>query len=414
MVHFEKFVLDNGLTVLVNEDRNTPMVAMNILYNVGARDEHVDMTGFAHLFEHLMFGGSPNIPKYDTPLENAGGENNAFTNNDITDYYLTIPASNIETGFWLESDRMNNLAFSEKSLEVQRHVVIEEYKQSYLNQPYGDVWLLLRPLAYLVHPYQWPTIGKDISHISEARLQDVRKFFTRFYNPANAIMTLSGNIDPDQAFILSKKWFGPISKPHDYIRNIPAEPAQEQSRQLAVRRNVPYDAIYKAWHMCHRTHPSYHPTDLISDILGNGKSSRLYLRLVKERKIFSEISAFITGDLDEGLFIVQGKLVEGVKMKEAEDLLISEIDKISSDKINGEELRKVKNKVESNHEFSLVNIINRAINLSFFELIGDAGQINQEVSKYFSVTARDIKETALGLFRAENCSTLYYYSDRTK
>ncbi len=269
MVHFEKFVLGNGLRVLVNEDRNTPMVAMNILYDVGARDEHHEKTGFAHLFEHLMFGGSQNIPKYDTPLENAGGENNAFTNNDITDYYLTIPAANIETGFWLESDRMNNLAFSEKSLNTQKHVVIEEYKQSYLNQPYGDVWLLLRPLAYKMHPYQWQTIGKDITHIAEASLEDVKDFFRRFYNPANAILTLSGNIKPDAALKLSEKWFGPIKKQHSYVRNLPEEPIQDSVHYKEVIRNVPFDALYKAWHMCKRSHPAYHSADLISDILGN-------------------------------------------------------------------------------------------------------------------------------------------------
>ncbi|MBE9491597.1 MAG: insulinase family protein, partial [Bacteroidetes bacterium] len=260
MIDFDKFELNNGLKVIVHQDTSTPIVAMNILYDVGARDEDPDKTGFAHLFEHLMFGGSENIPKYDVPLENAGGENNAFTNNDITNYYLTIPKQNMELAFWLESDRMLQLAFSEKSLEVQRNVVIEEFKQSYLNQPYGDIWLLLRPLAYKLHPYQWTTIGKDISHIENATRKDVKAFYRKFYNPNNAILTVAGDIEMKEIEKLAQKWFGSIESFPKHERNLPLEPKQLEQRHLRVKRNVPFDSIYKAYHMCKRTDEDYYTT----------------------------------------------------------------------------------------------------------------------------------------------------------
>ena len=411
MVNFERFVLENGLRVIVHSDTSTPMVALNILYNVGARDEEPEKTGFAHLFEHLMFGGSVNIPKYDTPLENAGGENNAFTNNDITNYYLTIPKQNLELAFWLESDRMLDLAFSEKSLEVQRNVVIEEFRQSYLNQPYGDVWLLLRPLAYKVHPYRWSTIGKEIAHIENATMEDVRSFYKRYYNPNNAILTVAGNVTIDEIRPLAEKWFGPIARGPGQKRNLPAEPVQEEVRSLSVERPVPFDGIYKAYHMCSRKDARYHTTDLISDILSNGNSSRLYSRLVKQQKLFSDLHAYITGDIDEGLFIFTGKLVKGVSMEQAEQALNHEIETIRETAVDPEELTKVKNKIESNLEFSEISVLNKAMNLSFSELLGDANLINLEKEQYGRVTAEMITAVARDMFRPENCSTLYYYSN---
>jgi predicted Zn-dependent peptidase len=411
MVNFERFLLENGLRVIVHTDTSTPMVALNLLYNVGARDEEPDKTGFAHLFEHLMFGGSVNIPKYDTPLENAGGENNAFTNNDITNYYLTIPKQNLELAFWLESDRMLDLAFSEKSLEVQRNVVIEEFRQSYLNQPYGDVWLLLRPLAYKVHPYRWSTIGKEIAHIENATMEDVRSFYKRYYNPNNAILTVAGNVTVDEIRELATKWFGPIQRGPEEERKLPAEPVQEEVRSLSVERQVPFDGIYKAYHMCSRKDDRYHTTDLISDILSNGNSSRLYSRLVKQQKLFSDLHAYITGDIDEGLFIFTGKLVKGVTMEQAEHALNLEIDAIKETAVDPEELTKVKNKIESNLEFSEISILNKAMNLSYSELLGDANLINLEKEHYGRVTDEMIMEVARDMFRPENCSTLYYYSN---
>ncbi len=411
MVNFERFLLENGLRVIVHTDTSTPMVALNILYNVGARDEEPEKTGFAHLFEHLMFGGSVNIPKYDTPLENAGGENNAFTNNDITNYYLTIPKQNLELAFWLESDRMLELAFSEKSLEVQRNVVIEEFRQSYLNQPYGDVWLLLRPLAYRVHPYRWSTIGKEIAHIENATMEDVRSFYKRYYNPNNAILTVAGNVTVEEVRSLATKWFGPIQRGPEHVRNLPLEPVQEEARSLSVDRPVPFDGIYKAYHMCSRKDARYHTTDLISDILSNGNSSRLYSRLVKQQKLFSDLHAYITGDIDEGLFIFTGKLVKGVPMEQAEQALNHEIETIRETAVDPEELTKVKNKIESNLEFSEISVLNKAMNLSYSELLGDANLINLEKEQYGRVTGEMITEVARDMFRPENCSTLYYYSN---
>ncbi|MEZ5197735.1 MAG: pitrilysin family protein [Bacteroidales bacterium] len=411
MIGFEKFELSNGLRVIVHKDTSTPIVAMNILYDVGARDEHPDKTGFAHLFEHLMYGGSVNIPKYDTPLENAGGENNAFTNNDITNYYLTIPKQNLELAFWLESDRMLNLSFSKKSLEVQRNVVVEEFKQSYLNQPYGDVWLLLRPLVYKVHPYQWATIGKELSHIENATMQDVKDFYNTYYNPNNAILVVAGDVDTDDIKKLAKKWFGPIESREKTIRNIPPEPEQTEERKLTVMRDVPYDSIYKAYHMCNRHDPNYHTTDLISDILSNGDSSRLYSHLVKDKKLFSEIHAYISGDIDEGMFVISGKLSEGVEMEEADSALLNELENLKSQLVTERELDKVKNKIESNLEFSEMNVMNKAMNLAYSELLGDADLINQEKVKYNAVSREGILKTATGLFKQTNCSTLYYQAN---
>ncbi len=327
MINFDRFELNNGLKVIVHKDTSTTIVVVNILYNVGAKDEESDKTGFAHLFEHLMFGGSVNIPKYDEPLERVGGENNAFTNNDITNYYLTLPKQNIETAFWLESDRLLSLAFSQKSLEVQRNVVIEEYKQRYLNQPYGDAWLLLKPLAYKVHPYRWATIGKEISHIENANMDDVKYFFEKYYRPNNAILTIAGDVQLSEIKKLSQKWFGHLKRGKGFERTIPVEPEQTESRKLVVKRDVPYDAIYKAFHMCARVDKEYHTVDLMSDILSNGKSSRLYVELVKKQKIFSEINAYLTGDFHKGLFVISANLIKGVKIEEAEAAINYELEK---------------------------------------------------------------------------------------
>jgi len=412
MINFKKFQLNNGLKVIVHEDRSTPLAVVNILYDVGARDEHPDQTGFAHLFEHLMFGGSVNIPVYDRPLEEVGGENNAFTTNDLTNYYLTIHSSNIETGFWLESDRMLGLAFSEKSLDVQRNVVVEEFRQNYLNQPYGDVWLLLKPLAYKIHPYRWATIGKDITHIENAQMADVRQFFKKYYCPNNAIMVVAGNIGLDEVKHLADKWFAPI-KPGDVPeRNLPAEPLQKKARTLTVEKDVPLDALYKTYHTCARRDKEFHSVDLLSDILSNGNSSRLYIELVKKKKLFSDINAYMSGDIDKGLFIFSGKLIKGVRMEEAEAGIDEELSKMKEELVEETELSKVKNKVESTLLFSEMNILSKAINLATSELLGDASLINTEVEKYHSVTAEQIKEQANTIFNDTNSSTLYYLSKK--
>lgn len=411
MITFDKFVLDNGLKVLVHHDNTTPVVAVNILYDIGARDEHPEKTGFAHLFEHLMFGGSIHIPKYDEPLEKAGGENNAFTNNDITNYYLTIPVNNMETAFWLESDRMLSLAFSEKSLEVQRNVVSEEFKQVYLNQPYGDVWLLLRELAYKVHPYQWPTIGKKLEHIQQASMQDVKDFFFRFYRPNNAIMVVAGNINTENVKKLADKWFGAIPKGNVPLRNLPKEPEQKEFRFSQVKRDVPFDAIYRAYHICDRLHKNYYATDLLSDILGNGKSSRLYQALIKEKKLFSDISAYISGDRDEGLLIISGKLLKGVDLKDADNAIDSVLENIISKGITEDELQKVKNRVESTIEFSKVNIMDKAMDIAYMEWLSDGNEINNVSQYYQNVTAQQILDVAKYNLRKTNCSEIHYLSN---
>lgn len=412
MVDFEKFELANGLKVIVNTDTTTPLVAMNILYKVGARNEEASKTGFAHLFEHLMFGGSVNISSYDEPLQKAGGENNAFTNNDFTNYYLTIPSPNLETAFWLESDRMLELGFSPDSLETQRHVVIEEFRQRYLNQPYGDTWLLLRPLAFKVHPYQWATIGKEISHIENATLEDVKSFFFRFYHPGNAILTLSGDITLSKAKELTEKWFGPIPAQKSTSSAIAAEPTQTEKRTLTVEKDVPFDALYKAWHCCSRYDKDYYVTDLLTDVLSGGKSSRLFNTLVKDKKLFSNINVYMMGDLDASLVVAEGKLVSGVKMEDAEKALDEEIKKIIDAPVAERELNKVRQKAESGLIFGEMNHDNRALNLAYFEMLGDVNLINKQIENYRNVTAEQIQRVASEIFKESNSSVLYYLAKK--
>jgi zinc protease len=412
MIKFDKFKLKNDLTVIVHQDRSTPLACVNILYDVGARDEHESKTGFAHLFEHLMFGGSVNVPNYDEPLQMVGGENNAFTTNDITNYYCTVPTENLETAFWLESDRMLSLAFTDKSLEVQRSVVIEEFKQRYLNQPYGDVWLLLRPLAYKVHPYKWATIGKEISHIENATMADVRAFFKEHYNPANAILVVAGNVETENVKRLAEKWFEPIDKGIKPKRSLPKEPKQTEPRKLTVERDVPVDSIYKAYHMCSRNDKNYHTLDLMSDILSRGNSSRLYNSLVKDQQLFSELNAYVMGDMDEGLFVISGKLSESSNMEAAEKGILAEIEKLKNIPIDEKELQKCKNKAESSLTFSETDVMNKATNLAISELLGDANLINKEVEKYLAVTTSDIKNQAAEVLDENNCSTLYYLAKK--
>jgi predicted Zn-dependent peptidase len=410
MIPFEKFVLPNGLRVIVQEDHTSPMAVLNVIYDVGAKDENPDQTGFAHLFEHLMFGGSINIPSYDEPLQRVGGENNAFTNNDFTNYYIQVPAVNIETAFWLESDRMLSLAFSEKSLEVQRNVVIEEFKQRYLNQPYGDVWLKLKPLAYQVHPYQWATIGKEISHIENAQIADVKAFFAKHYNPSNAVLVVAGAVTLADVKSLCDKWFSPIPAGIKYERNLPVEPIQLAERSLKVYAKVPSDAIYKAFHIDSRLSGLYNTADLISDILSRGESSRLYQSLVKNKRIFSEINAYISGDIEPGLLIVEGKLMPGITMEQADENIWIALDEMKNDTVPVREMQKNINKLVSAFVFGEMSLLNKAMNLAYYELLGDANLINIELEKYQQITVEAIQAYAKQIFRKENCATLYYHS----
>lgn len=411
MIHFERFVLENGLRVIVHEDTTTPMAVVDVLYDVGARDEDPEKTGFAHLFEHLMFGGSKNVPVYDEPLQVAGGENNAFTTNDLTNYYCQLPAENLETAFWLESDRMLSLAFSKKSLEVQRKVVCEEFKEHYINKPYGDVWHKMRALAYTVHPYRWMTIGKELSHIENATLADVKGFFFNHYTPSNAILVVAGNVTLPEVKRLAEKWFGPIDPGKKYIRNVPAEPEQKSPRFLEVKAEVPLDAIYKCWHIYPRLDPRYYTADLITDILSGGGSSRLFQSLVKEKQLFSSIECYHMGSMDAGILTIEGKLVKGVDIKTADAAIGEELRKLQETGITDVELEKVKNKTESAMAFEDMSVMNRATSLAIYELMGDADLMNTELSRYQSVTTNDILQESRNIFQETNCSTLYYLSN---
>jgi len=411
MIKFEKFTMDNGLRVLTHVDKSTPMVVVNVLYDVGARDENPEKTGFAHLFEHLMFGGSVNIPVYDEPLQVAGGENNAYTTNDLTNYYCQLPAENIETAFWLESDRMLSLAFSKKSLEVQRKVVCEEFKEHYINKPYGDVWHKLRELVYTKHPYRWMTIGASLKHIEDASLEDVKAFFHKHYNPSNAILVVAGNVEPEQVKELCEKWFGPIPAGGKYNRSIPEEPKQDAPRFMEVKADVPLDAIYKCWHIYPRTDDRYYTADLISDILSGGGSSRLFQSLVKEKKLFSNIECYHLGSTDAGIMVIEGKLVKGTNIREADAAIEQELSLLQEQGISETELEKVKNKTEAAMAFEDMTVMNRASSLAMYELLGDADLINKELKKYQAVTLNDILEQSRIIFDKNNCSTLYYLSN---
>jgi predicted Zn-dependent peptidase len=410
MIHFDRFKLNNGLTVLVHEDKTSPMAVVNILYKVGARDENPEKTGFAHLFEHLMFGGSKNAPNFDEPLQRAGGENNAFTNNDITNYYDILPVENLEVALWLESDRMKQLNIDKHSLEVQRKVVCEEFKEHYLNQPYGDLWHKISSLAYTTHPYRWPTIGKELKHVEDATLNDVREFFNTYYRPDNAIMVVAGNVTTEQIKTLSEKWFGDIERSKLNGRNYAAEPQQTAPRYLEVKADVPLNTLMKAYHTGKRNSQNYYIMDIASDILSNGTSSRLYQRLVKEQKLFSEIECYVTGTQDEGLIIVEGKLHNGVSMESAEASVKEELNQIQNVAVSSYELEKVKNKLESYAVLSEVNLLTRAMNLAFYEMMGDAARINTEIEEYRKITAEDIMRESKLVFSENNCSTIHYYS----
>ncbi len=408
MIQFERFTLSNGLRVVVHEDASTPMAAVNLLYDVGARDENPEKTGFAHLFEHLMFGGSQNIPNYDEPLQSAGGESNAFTNNDITNFYQTLPAQNLELAFWLESDRMNQLAFSKKSLDVQRKVVVEEFSETTLETPYGDVWHELMSMCYEVHPYNWPTIGKVPQHVKDATLDDVKTFFYKHYRPNNAILTVAGGVTKVQVQELAEKWFGGIEAGEIPARNLPQEPSQTARRFKEKVADVPANALYMAFPMASRNTRSYYLCDLITEILSNGPSSRLFRRLVKEQRFFAEIDAYMTGSDDAGLIIIEGKPVEGITLEQAEAAIWQEIDRLLNDGIPTEELQKIKNKAESTLVFQEMGILNKAMNLAYFELLGDANRINEETEIYQSITEDEIMTEARQRFQ-KNCVSVLYY-----
>ncbi|MEI8203884.1 MAG: pitrilysin family protein [Bacteroidota bacterium] len=410
MINYERIVLKNGLRVISHYDPNTPLAAINILYNVGSKDEHPNKTGFAHLFEHLMFEGSENAPSYDDVVQEMSGENNAFTNTDITNYYVSIPAQNMEKAFWLESDRMNALTISEEKCQLQQHVVIEEFKQRYLNQPYGDLWLLMRPLTYKAHPYQWATIGKDISHIENATIEDVQAFYNKFYTPDNAILVVSGNVQPEVVFQLAEKWFGSIEKKGSYIRNLPKEPLQLQQRTQVVKREVPHNILLKTYHICKHQHPDYYALDLISDILSSGNSSRFHQQLVKKQRLFTEVSALMSGEIEEGLFYISGLLAEKVDFCKALTSLNEQIEKIQHKPVPMYELNKVKSKIVTYLAKSNLSILNKAMDLAFAEALGNVSLMNKKSELYQSVTQDDIMRVAQQYLQEKNSCVLEYWA----
>jgi len=410
MIQFEKITLANGLRVIVHTDISTPFVAVNVCYNVGAKHEDPDRTGFAHLFEHLTFGGSQHVPDFDTPVQNAGGTNNAFTTNDITNYYITIPANNIETALWLESDRMMGPKFTKKGLEVQRNVVIEEFRQRNLNKPYGDTWHLLRDLSYKVHPYRWPTIGLIPEHIERATLEEVKDFFFHHYAPNNAVLVITGNIEAGKAFRLAEKWFSDIPEREITNNLILPEPLQTADREMTVYREVPVDTFYVAWHMSSRLHKDFYAADLLSDILSGGNSSRVEERLVKGLKLFTEADVFLSGENEPGLFVATGKINEGVDFEFARDTMIEEVRQTADSLITPHELEKVQNKVEAEQVFNEIGYLEKAMQLAAYEILGDAGLINEQAEHYRNVTPDDIRTVATGILRVGNCNTLNYLS----
>ena len=414
MVSYKKYRLDNGLILLTHEAWDTPLASVNLLYNVGSRDENPERTGFAHLFEHLMFGGTPQVPDFDAVLSSLGGESNAFTNCDYTNYYLTLPVNGLSSALALEADRMANLDISAKALQVQQHVVTEEYNQRYTNRPYGDVWLLLRPLCYKVHPYRWATIGADIRHVSEATLDEVRAFHQQYYRPDNAILAIAAPLKHNEMLHLAEEAFKDLKAPNDNkvpTDNkvpIPLEPEQTAPRILRVQRNIPASMVYLAWPMCDHNHPQFRACDLISDLLASGNSSRLHTRLVKEQGLMTEADACITGDAGPGLMVLSGKLRDGVTPDQAAEALRHEAYQIASEDISDYELQKVINKYENTFVFSQYKASDRALALCYYTWLGDTELINTEPLAYRHITQGDIKEAAREVFRNNHENLMYY------
>jgi predicted Zn-dependent peptidase len=411
MIRFERHTLANGLRVMVHRDEGTPMVTVNILYDAGSRDEDPGATGFAHLFEHLMFGGTPAVPSLDIPVMIAGGENNAFTNNDITNYYITLPANNLETALWLEADRMRGLDLNEERLSNQKSVVTEEFRQRYLNQPYGDLMLLLRPLAYRVHPYRWPAIGMDISHIEKADLSTARRFYDRFYNPSNAILTIAGRVNPDEVFALVEKWFGDIPAGIRDNRVLPAEPEQDKLREVTVYRQVPAAHLIMAFHTGSRNSRDFYILDLLTDILAGCDSARFPALLVREKELFSDADIYLSGDADPGLVIFSGRLRDSADIRKAQDAVTSELSRLTVEPVTPAELDKARNRYESHRLMSYMSAANKAFNIAYHEVLGDAEGINTEKEQYLSVTADEITTVSQKTFRPENCNIIHYMTE---
>lgn len=403
---YETFTLDNGLKVIIHEDHSVAKAVLDVVYRVGAKDEDPGRTGFAHLFEHLMFEGSKHIPHYDTPLQRVGGQNNAFTNNDITNYYISVPSNQLETAFWLESDRMLELAFSQKKLDIQKSVVIEEFKQRYLNQPYGDAYNRLRGLHFTTHPYRWPTIGMDISHIEEAKLEEVESFFFGFYAPNNATLVVAGDVNPDEVKRLAEKWFGPIPSRALRKHDLPTEPKQTEPRTMTVHGKVPFPAVYKMYHIPANGTPEYYVADLLTDLLSNGRSGILYQEMVKKHRISPNVSAFVWGHHHPGMASIDGKVAQGHTVEAYEKALAESLAKLQD--VTEADLTRVKGKVAASFVMQKTNLLNKAIAMAIYDVIGDPNLVNTLPDIYEQITLNQVYEAAATYFDPNNCSTLYY------
>lgn len=417
MIDYRKYILSNGLTVLTHEAWDTPLATVNVLYNVGARDEDPHRTGFAHLFEHLMFGGTERVPDFDAVVSSLGGDNNAFTNNDYTNYYITIPVEGLSTALMLEADRMASLALNAKALEVQQRVVTEEYNQRYMNQPYGDMWLNMRPLCYKRHPYRWATIGADIRHVSEATLEDVQAFHERYYRADNAILTVAAPMRHEEMIAaVEKEWgAGCVSagcrRSMASERNYLQEEEQKEARRLVIRREVPSRAVYLAWPMCDHWGRDFRACDLVSDVLCTGSSSRIYNNVVRPGQLVSEADAYISGEAGPGLMVLSAKILPDVDVDEVADALRQEAYLLSEKGLTKNELEKVQNRYESTFVYSQYKAADRAMALCHYTWLGDTELVNREPEEYRKVTAEDVQRAASAVFRPEHENMLVYEID---
>ena len=407
MIEIVEHKLPNGLKVVFNRNRSSQLAVVNMAYTVGARNEQPGKTGLAHFLEHLMFTGTFDVPSFDELLQSAGGESNAWTNNDLTNFYDVLPVNNLEVAIALEADRMCGLRLDDKSFESQKSVVVEEFKQRCLNVPYGNQEHLLRDLAYKVHPYRWPTIGQTVDDVQGITKDDVKYYYNNYYVPSGAVLSIVADADADEVLSMVERQFGDIEKTGTDKRPYSPEPEQQESRRLVTRQNVPYRRIVRAYHMGDRLCADYAECDILSDVLSNGRSSRLYRNVLAKGDLVSAIDASITANHDAGILKIQASLLPGVDFDKVEAAIDSEIEQMLDD-VTIDEIKKCINKYESNALFSNLTIEERASNMAQCCILGDVNMINTEIDKYQAVTCRSFVESAQKLLRTSNCSTLYY------
>lgn len=407
-IPFTRHRLSNGLTLIIHQDTTTPLAACNIVYHVGSRDENPEQTGMAHLFEHFMFSGSVHIQNFDTELQKIGAVNNAYTSQDITHYYAILPANNLETLFWLESDRMLSLGFEQEQLDIQKHVVIEEFKENFLNRPFGNLWHHFYHQVYQQYPYRWLPIGEKIEHIESVTMSDVKDFFYRFYRPNNAVLVVSGNVVPEEVIALAEKWFGNIPAGVPIVRNYPKENTQKESRFQLIEDNFPYELLVKGWLMCDRLNPDFYAHDLLSDLLGAGHSSYLYRKFVTEESLFTSLSCHISAVAGPGTFVIMGTPTEGVSLEEADQQLSDYLHNFTFDGNLPHNLQKVKNRVETILLNNEIKIEERSSILAVSETISCIEDYEKEKENYFAVSETKIKELYPKLLDKTKSNTSFY------